>query len=684
MNQFKAAIKHIACVAFLCMAAVLFLETAYVKGKSADTTKPKITLKLSNTKPVSGNIKIQVTGKDDSGIQTMKWASGDRKVSYFKKSGTKFSLDKKGSGSISITKNDIYTIYAQDKAGNEAVKKITVSNIDKTKPDISYKLNTKQPTNKNVKITITLTDKDSGVKEAVYMKGKKKETDFNAKNVTAISVNDKGKGSFSVKDNGNYTILATDKAGNQTLQVVSVSNIDREVPTLSLSYKVMNQKATVTVDASDNKGIGTIQYIKGNITKTEDERWESKGKEVKNNTFTVKSSGKYSVLVEDLAGNKTISSIDIELELKGVWISYLEFANYGRNGFTDESFKNTIDTMFDNVVSLDMNAVIVQVRPFGDAMYESEYFPWSRYISGTQGKDPGLTFDPLEYMVEAAHDRGLAFHAWLNPYRVTTATTNYKTLSEDNPARVWHEDDDDQNDRNVLSFGGNLYYNPASLEVQELIINGIKEIVEGYDVDGIHFDDYFYPALGSKYASIFDSIEYEEYKEEVLENDENPLTIADWRRENVNTLIRNVYSSIKELDETVEFGISPGGFYDSLVSNLGYYVDYKTWMASDEYIDYICPQIYWSFSHPTYPYAKTLDAWLSFRTSPTVKMYVGIANYKAGSNLEKEWKEDEDVLKKQIEYGRESGLVDGFMFFRYDFFYNKVTKMAVDSLLEIL
>lgn len=684
MNRLKTGAKYSVGLLIVALTVILFLDTTHIHAKSKDIKKPKITLKSSHTNPVSSNIKIKVTITDESGIKTAKWAAGNQKASYFSKSGKKITLDKKGIHNVTISDNGVYTFYAQDKAGNETVKKITINNIDKTLPTITYSLNTKKPTNKNVKITVTALDKESGVKEAVYLSGKKKAKDFQTSAPKKISLNTKGKGSFSVKDNGNYTVLVTDQAGNQTLQVVSVKNIDKKAPSISLSSKVFNQVATVTVDAIDDKNeIASLTYIKGNIKSVDDERWESKGKEVKNQSFTAKSDGVYSVLAIDAAGNKALETIDIQLELKGVWISYLEFATYGKNGFTDTTFKNTIDTMFDNIVDLNMNAVIVQVRPFGDAMYPSAYFPWSRYISGQQGKEPNLSFDPLAYMVEAAHDRGLSFHAWLNPYRVTTASTDYMSLAKDNPARIWYEDDDDSNDRNVLEFSGNLYYNPASEEVQELIVNGIEEIIQNYEVDGIHFDDYFYPTLGGKYATIFDNVEYIEYVSETKEIGEKPLAIADWRRENVNTLIRTIYATIKEYDETIEFGISPAGAYTNLSSNLGYYVDYDTWLSSDEYIDYICPQIYWTFSNSVYPYDKTLDAWVNFRTSSTVKIYIGIANYRAGSTIEKEWK-DVDVLKNQIEYARDTGSIDGFMFFRYDFFYNKTTKPATDRMLEIL
>ncbi|MBB2182954.1 family 10 glycosylhydrolase [Lachnospiraceae bacterium MD1] len=374
-------------------------------------------------------------------------------------------------------------------------------------------------------------------------------------------------------------------------------------------------------------------------------------------------------------------------ELQAVWISYLEFQDRlkdpktGKLGFTEERFHAMIDEMFDNVVSMNMNAVVVHVRPFADAMYPSQYFPWSKYISGTQGKDPG--FDPLEYMVKAAHDRGLEFHAWINPYRITNNTTDVKTLSKDNLARIYRTNDNKEDDRCVLTYDGMLYYNPSDVWVHTIILDGIMEIIENYDVDGIHFDDYFYPALGKDYKKNFDYKEYKEYSTWCKENGIKPLSIADWRRDNVNALIRNIYEAIKEYNKDIEFGISPGGFIDNLLMDDRYYSDIKTWLSEPGYIDYICPQLYWSFSHKTYPFDKTLNRWLKLRTNKDVKMYVGIATYRAGSTLEPDWKDDPDILKDMIEYGRKAG-ADGYMHFRYDFFYKKATKKAVTKMLNII
>jgi uncharacterized lipoprotein YddW (UPF0748 family) len=375
-------------------------------------------------------------------------------------------------------------------------------------------------------------------------------------------------------------------------------------------------------------------------------------------------------------------------EFNAVWISYLEFNDRlkdpvtGNIGFTKERFEAVVDEMFDNVVALKMNAVVVHVRPFGDAFYPSKFFPWSKYISGTQGVDPG--FDPLEYMVTAAHERGLQFHAWINPYRVTSNSTDVSLLAKDNMARKWLTNKSKSDDRRVLSFGGSLYYNPAANWTQLLIRNGIEEIIENYDVDGIHFDDYFYPTLGANYKKSFDYPEYQEYYDWCKENDVKIKSIADWRRNNVNKLVKKVYQIIKAKDEDLVFGISPGGFLDYLVMEDRYYCDIRTWLSKPGYIDYIAPQLYWSFSHKTLPYDKTLNRWLELCTNPDVKVYVGIAVYKAGSNEEPDWKKDKNLLKKQIEYGRNTGKVDGFLYFRYDYFYKNTTKSGVERLLNIL
>lgn len=658
-----------------------------------DTKAPSLAVSTSNQKATNQNVVLTFSVKETGlGIDSLSYLTGSKKLGDFKSNIKLLKLspvssDKKNgvytyTAGMTVKTNNTFTFLLKDKAGNTVLKTVSIKNIDKTAPVFSYTLSTADPTNKSVTVQVKGEDLESGLAAAYYMEGVKTAEDFTEDTRNEIALSADGTGSFSVTANESLSVLLVDKAGNSTIGIVTVTNIDDKIPALALDYSVMNQKATVTFTAKDASGIGKIKYLKGSNTATTSAKWDTASDITAKSSFAVTSGGIYSVMAEDKAGNRIIQTIDIQLELKAVWISYLEFANYGKNGFTESSFKKTVDTMFDNVVNLKMNAVVVQVRPYGDAMYPSAYFPWSKYISGAQGVNPG--FDPLAYMVKAAHDRGLAFHAWLNPYRVTTASTDYSKLSKDNPARVWKEDNDASNDRNVLAFDGSLYYNPAVKQVQDLILGGIKEIVTNYDVDGIHFDDYFYPALGSGYKTNFDAPEYQAYAEVCKKNNVTPMTIANWRRYNVNNLVRNAYSMIKKINPKVEFGISPGGYIDSLASDQAYYVDVKTWLSSDGYVDYICPQLYWTFSNSTYPYDKIIKKWLSYRTSSTVKVYIGLATYRAGSDLESDWKNDPDVLRKQVQYGRDTGLVDGFVFFRYDFFYNKTTKPGVDRLLEIL
>lgn len=481
------------------------------------------------------------------------------------------------------------------------------------------------------------------------------------------------------------------------------SAIDKTPPTLEVSFAIHNGVATVNVNAQDkDSGIKKLTYISGEVTEFSG-GWVSVGVDITGKTsFIVENFGDYSIMAEDHAGNKTVRHINVTdvveqppvvirdkgTEFNGVWISYLELNDRlkdpvtGQLGFTKARFEKMIDEMFDNVVKMKMNAVIVQVRPFSDAMYPSKYFPWSRYISGTQGKNPG--FDPMEYMIRAAHARGLEFHAWLNPYRVTSGSTNINLLAPKNQAKKWLTDKNPVTDRFVINHGGSLFYNPASSRVRTLITNGIIEIVENYNVDGIHFDDYFYPALGANHAKLFDSIEYEQYVKQCNDTGKKPMTIANWRRSNINTLLRRVYKAIKDIDETVVFGISPAGNLDNLMRNDAYYCDIKTWLSKPGYMDYIAPQIYWTFRHSKYPFGKTLDRWLALHENKEVKMYVGLATYKAGSNLEPDWQKDKNELKNQILYSRKTGLVDGFMHFRYDFFFRKANQAGVTEMLKII
>ncbi len=336
-------------------------------------------------------------------------------------------------------------------------------------------------------------------------------------------------------------------------------------------------------------------------------------------------------------------------EYRAMWISYLEYNS--RDLSTREKFVAEMGEMFAQCQALGLNRVIVQVRPFGDALYPSQVYPWSSFLTGTQGKDPG--FDPLAEMITLAKSLDLQIEAWINPYRVSMGTNFPGTLSPDNPA---------QNSDLTIQVGDSVYYNPALPQVQALVVAGIRELVEGYDLDGIHLDDYFYPTTDL-------SIDVAEYLASG-----SSLSQADWRRENVNTLVRAIYQEIKAIDPGVSFGISPQGNNSNNYN--GQYSDVLLWMSTPGYVDYIIPQIYWGFDYVTsggsldYQFQNCIDTWSQYPRLPQVSLYIGLGAYRIGagdssSATGEEWNSGSN-LAKMILALRNEPEISGYVLFRYD------------------
>ncbi|MCD8018384.1 MAG: family 10 glycosylhydrolase [Clostridiales bacterium] len=352
-------------------------------------------------------------------------------------------------------------------------------------------------------------------------------------------------------------------------------------------------------------------------------------------------------------------------DYRAVWFSYEDFQTYlsKNSSNTAATFTSYFTKVLNKCKKRGLNRIIVQVRPTSDAIYDSEYFPTSEYISGKQGKS--ISYDPLKIMVSLAHKKGIKIEAWINPYRVSFST-DYSKLSKDNPARIWHESSSASDRRNVLSYNGQLYYNPSSEAVRELIINGVKEIVENYDVDGIHMDDYFYPSFtSSNYKTAFDAKEYNASKEK-----KNGKTIKQYRRKQVNKLVKGIYTAVKAIDSSVVFGISPAGNIDNLNSKYAYYVNIKLWTNSAKYVDYIAPQIYWGFYHKTAGFAKMVDRWSSMVDQSKVKLYIGLPAYKVGhsslgtTSAEKKELTSKTILRKMVKYCIKKN-TDGIIVFDY-------------------
>lgn len=334
--------------------------------------------------------------------------------------------------------------------------------------------------------------------------------------------------------------------------------------------------------------------------------------------------------------------------MKSIWISYIEFQSVDFS--TQENFTADITRMFENCKNMGLNTVIVHVRPFGDAFYSSSFFPYSHIISGVQGQNPG--YDPLEIMVETAHNIGLRFEAWINPYRVKLYN-HPKELSSGNPA---------QNSNLTITTDSGIFYNPAFEEVRQLVTDGVVEIIKNYNVDGIHFDDYFYPDT----SEALDEKEYAGYT--------GPLSLEDWRRENVNMLVRQVYAAIKQYDINITFGISPQGNDDNNYHMQ--YSDIALWLSQEGYADYIMPQLYWGFDYLTksgsdkYGFKNLSYEWSQYKMHSDMQLYIGLGAYRigegdGGANSQEEWYTGENIAR-MIQVTKANPKLSGYGIYSYN------------------
>lgn len=320
-----------------------------------------------------------------------------------------------------------------------------------------------------------------------------------------------------------------------------------------------------------------------------------------------------------LSSKATADTPESDEEMRGVWVSYMELSMENESSKTQKAFEDKFTEIAQKCCESGFNTLIVQVRPFCDALYKSSYFPWSHILTGTQGENP--QYDALQIMCDICKENNLKIHAWINPYRVSSNETS-KKLSDNNPYI--------KNSEIGIKTDNGIFLDPSNETAQQLVCDGVKEIAENYDVDGIQFDDYFYPTEDES----FDKKQYEAYIEKY--GKKNSMSLDNWRMQNVNTLICKVYRTIKSVDSSVEFGISPQG---NIGNNDGLYADVKSWCTCKGFADYICPQIYFSLENPALTFEDCLDSWTSLDFDENVKLYVGLGGYKAGNGEydEKTW-----------------------------------------------
>ena len=372
------------------------------------------------------------------------------------------------------------------------------------------------------------------------------------------------------------------------------------------------------------------------------------------------------------AEKKNISIVD-KKEIRAVYISYIELDDYIKEK-DEKTSKNNIISMIKNVKDNNFNTIILHVRPFSDAIYRSLIFPISNSVLNNENKAPN--YDVLNFFIKEAHKNNINLHAWINPYRISH-NTDIKRISKKSPAYKFIN----TSNIKVIKDKG-IFYNPASVEVRNLIIKGIKELVENYDIDGVHYDDYFYPDK---------TIDLDNYQVYLAAG--GNMSLDEYRLDNVTSLIKDIYSEIKSIKKSVKFGIAPEGNIDNNYSIN--YIDTKKILANSGYVDYIMPQVYFGFLNETRPFLDTVAMWNDLIKIDNITLIPALALYKSGTKDIyakggiNEWVQRSDIIKRQVLVSRNLNKYGGFSIFSYNYLFNKnkLNKSLIeefDNLVDIL
>lgn len=343
-----------------------------------------------------------------------------------------------------------------------------------------------------------------------------------------------------------------------------------------------------------------------------------------------------------------------EIETRGVFISYIEIGNYFEK-LNEEEAKEKVTEIINNIKKYNLNTIYLHTRFFSDSIYPSNIFPFTDIIENN--------IDLLKMFIDESHKNNIKLYAWINPYRIFN-TTNIDRIDKESIAYSWLNTDKVK----VIDNKG-IYFNPASSEVIDLIVSGVKEIIDNYKVDGIILDDYFYP------DKTIDLNNYEEVK--------NTISIDEYRMNNVNELVKNIYKTIKSKNKNILFGIAPDGNINNNYDT--HYADIKKWLSEDGYIDFIMPQLYYGFRHETKPYIKTINEWNNLIQN-NVKLIPALALYKSGNvdtyakSGKNEWIEDNNIIKKQIEVSRNISNYIGYSIYRYDYMLDSKSTNLIEEM----
>ncbi|MBO7178710.1 MAG: family 10 glycosylhydrolase [Clostridia bacterium] len=372
----------------------------------------------------------------------------------------------------------------------------------------------------------------------------------------------------------------------------------------------------------------------------------------------------------------TETEAETKRELRGVWLSFYEISEMCK-GVSEATYRINAEEVIRNISDSKLNTVFYQVRCFSDALYKSSVFPTSKYIVETEGDS--IDFDPLKIFIEIAGQYNVDVHAWVNPLRISYEN-NISSLNKSNPARILYNEDEDLSSLIICEKG--MFYNPADEEARKVILSGVRELLENYDIKGVQFDDYFYPECDD----INDGILYNEYKA-----NNGQLSLEEWRKSNVSSLVSSVYNLVKGYDVNCVFGVSPSANFEK---NEKIYADIKLWCKEEGFVDYIMPQVYFGFINETMPFETVVEEWCKIERCKGVELYCGFSPYKCGASDENagegknEWIESDDIISRQYEYLKQTKFFEGFALYSYSYcFGENVTensKIEIDRLINKL
>ena len=340
--------------------------------------------------------------------------------------------------------------------------------------------------------------------------------------------------------------------------------------------------------------------------------------------------------------------------MKAIWIPMLIYSEW-LNNQPENTFRNTVRNAFQQCADLGINTLFLHVRSYADAYYFSELFPRGNFFTED--------YDPFAIMIEEAHALNLTVHAWINPLRAQTEE-EFSAMDSRYLLRKWF-DDPDKNGTYLVNVDGRYYLNPAYAEVQQFITDGITEILTHYSVEGIHLDDYFYPTTDPNFDE-------QAFSESSADN------LAQWRRNNISSLMQLLYQTTKNYKQDISFSISPQGNIDIDENEL--YADVQLWASSEGYCDFLIPQIYYGFENDSLPFKQTVELWAEMVTVP--ELVIGLGTYKTGfpdqwaGSGKNEFLQDSSVIPRELQFALTTENVSGVALYSYSSLFTPEKQVA--------